>query len=121
MRSEVYLIILASLVLETLPAHAGDCVVNGPAPRLDSQPVEWTFVIASGQSCIRGLRSGAMQLDSVYLSSPAKAGEATVQGYSFTYRAPRDFKGEDSFSVTMSGANRRIRGSSIIQVNVFVR
>jgi len=121
MRAGSYPVVLVWILCGMLGARAGDCIVNGLPPRLDSQPVEWTFVIASGQSCVRGLRSGAMTLDSVSIGSPAKVGEATVQGYSFTYKAPRDFKGEDSFSVKMSGANRRIRGSSIIQVNVSIR
>jgi hypothetical protein len=121
MRPAAYLFALAWCSFGASGAEAGDCVVNGSPPRLDSQPVEWTFTIASGQSCIRGLRSSAMILDNVSISSPAKAGEATVQGYSFSYKAPRDFKGEDSFAVTMVGTNRRIRGSSVIQVHVSVR
>ena len=116
-----YPIAIAGLLLGMVSVKAGTCTVQGPQPLLDSRPVEWAFEIASGQSCVRGLRSGAMLLDSVSISAPAKVGEATVQGYSFTYRAPRNFKGEDSFSVTMVGANRRIRGNSIIQVNVSVR
>ena len=113
--------VLALLLLGAPCAQAGYCIVDGPQPRLDSQPVEWKFTIASGDSCIRGLRSGAMQLDSVSVSSPAKVGQATVQGYSFSYQAPRGFKGEDDFSVTMTGTNYRIRGSSVIQVHVSVR
>ena len=102
-------------------AKAGDCVPAGPPAKLDFESVDWTIVIASGQTCLRGLRSGAMILESVAVSAPAKFGEATVQGYGFSYRAPRDFKGEDSFSVTMSGTNRGIRGNSIIRVQVSVR
>ena len=112
---------VAWLLLGMFGAQAGGCIIDGPPPRLDSQPVEWTFTIASGQSCTRGLRSGAMTLDSVSIVLPAKVGEVTAQGYSFSYKAPRDFKGEDSFSVTMIGTNRRIRGSSTIQVHVSVR
>ena len=121
MRSAAARFVLAFLLLGTPGAQAGYCIVDGPAPRLDSQPIEWKFTIASGESCIRGLRSGAMQLDSVSISSPAKVGQATVQGYSFSYKAPRGFKGEDAFAVTMTGANYRIRGSSTIQVHVSVR
>ena len=121
MRSAAGRFALALLLLGAPCAEAGYCVVDGPQPRLDSQPVEWKFTIASGESCVRGLRSGAMQLDSVSISTPAKVGQATVQGYSFSYKAPRGFKGEDAFAVTMTGANYRIRGSSIIQVHVSVR
>src|SRR3954467_4936740 len=91
--------VLVSFLLGAPCAQAGYCIVDGPQPRLDSQPVEWKFTIASGESCIRGLRSGAMQLDSVSISAPAKVGQVTVQGYSFSYRAPRGFRGEDEFAV----------------------
>ena len=120
-RAMAYPLVPAWFLLGMLGAQAGGCIIDGPPPRLDSQPVEWAFTIASGQSCIRGLRSGAMTLDSVSIASPAKVGEATAQGYSFSYKAPRDFKGEDSFSVRMVGSNRGIRGSSTIQVYVSVR
>jgi hypothetical protein len=46
-------------------------VVKGPQDLLNSLPVEWSFEIASGQSCVRGLRSGAMTLDTLKISSPA--------------------------------------------------
>ena len=117
----VVCLLLTWLLVGVHLANAGDCVLTGAPAILDSTSVEWTMVIASGQSCLRGLRSGAMTLESVVVSTPAKFGEATVQGYGFSYRAPRDFKGEDSFSVTMSGANRGVHGSSIIRVSVSVR
>ena len=100
---------------------AGECAVTGPRVKLDSQSVDWTLVIASGQSCVRGLRSAAMTLESVSLGSPAQFGEVIVQGYSFVYRARTDFKGEDSFSVVMTGTNKGIRGTSIIRVLVSIR
>ena len=114
-------LLLAWLLVGVLSAKAGDCVPAGPRAQLDSETVDWTIVITSGQTCLRGLRSRAMTLESVVVSAPAKFGETTVQGYGFSYKAPRDFKGEDSFSVTMSGTNRGIRGNSIIRVQVSVR
>ncbi len=114
-------LLLAWFLAGVLSAKAADCFPTGPHPQLDSETVDWTIVITSGQSCLRGLRSRAMTLESVAVSAPAKFGEATVQGYGFSYKAPRDFKGEDSFSVTMSGTNRGIPGNSIIRVQVSVR
>lgn len=102
-------------------AMAGGCAITGPPAKLDSTAIDWTLVIASGQSCVHGLRGGAMMLDSVRISAPAKSGEAAVQGYGFVYRARADFKGEDSFSVVIAGSNRGIRGSSTIRVLVSVR
>lgn len=121
MRFVVRLITLLLFWVGAVRAQAGDCLVEGPSPQLDFRPIEWTFAIAGGQRCLRGLRSGAMVLDSVTIGSPARFGEATTQGYSFAYRAPREFKGEDVFSVVMSGRYRGVRGTSTINVRVLVR
>ena len=102
-------------------AEAGDCVPGGVLPKLSSEIVEWSIVIPNGQRCLRGLRSGAMIIDSVTIGAPAKIGQATVQGYGFSYEAPRDFRGEDSFSVTIVGTNRGVRGDSTILIHVSVR
>jgi hypothetical protein len=114
-------LLVTSLVVGAQSAKAGDCVPAGPPAKLDSESVNWTIVIASGQTCLRGLRSGTMILESVAISAPAKFGEAMVHGYGFSYVAPRDFKGEDSFSVTLVGTNRGFRGNSIILVHVSVQ
>ena len=111
----------AAALAGAAPAQAGDCLVEGPSPHLDSQPVDWTFAIAGGQRCLRGVRSGAMLLDSVAIGSPARFGEATAQGYGFAYKAPQGFKGEDVFSVVMSGRYRGVRGTSTINVRVMVQ
>ncbi len=102
-------------------AGAADCTVNGPRPHLDGTAVDWTLVIASGQSCIRGLRSGSMVLDGVRISTAARAGEARVEGYGFVYKAPPGFTGDDSFSVTLSGKEIGIGGVSTVNVHVSVR
>lgn len=109
------------LALGTQLAHAGDCIPGGSPPKLNSETVEWTIMIPSGRSCLRGLRSGAMIIDSVTIGAPAKFGQATVKGYAFSYNAPYDFKGDDSFSVTIVGANRGVRGNSTLQVHVTVQ
>lgn len=103
------------------PARAWDCIVSGAQPKLDGQTVDWKMEVAAGQRCLRGVRSGAMLLDTVKIESPAKTGFATTQGYSFAYAAPARFKGEDSFTVAMSGTYRGTRGTSVIRVNVTVR
>ena len=58
------------LVFGAQSAKAGDCVPAGPPAKLDSESVDWTIVIASGQTCLRGFRSGAMILESVAISAP---------------------------------------------------
>jgi hypothetical protein len=114
-------VLMAWIVLGVHPAMAAVCVIAGPPATMERDNVEWTMSIASGQSCVRGLRLGTMTLDEVSIDSPAKSGEVTVQGYSFTYKAKDGFKGEDSFSVKISGANRRVRGATTISVRVTVR
>src|SRR4051812_4359935 len=89
-------LLTACCLLGASAAHAGGCVIaaSGPPARLlAAETIDWTFVIASGQSCVRGLRSGAMLIESVSLVAPAKIGAAAVAGYGFTYRAPADYKG----------------------------
>jgi hypothetical protein len=113
--------LVMALLTQLHPAAAADCAIIGPPARLDAETVDWTLVIGSGQSCLRGLRSSGMLLDSVTIGAPPKVGVATVQGYGFSYRAPTGAKGEDAFSVTMAGSNRGIRGASTIRVRVLVR
>ena len=72
-------LLMTWLVVVTQSAKAGDCVPAGPPPKLDNESVYWSIVIASGQTCLRGLRSGTMIIESVAISAPAKSGEATVQ------------------------------------------
>jgi hypothetical protein len=114
-------LLLTCLVVGAQSAKAGDCVPAGPLAKLNFETLNWTIVTLGGQTCLRGLRSGAMIIDSVTISAPAKFGKAMVQGYGFSYEAPRDFKGEDSFSVTVVGTNRGIRGNSTIVVHVSVQ
>jgi hypothetical protein len=109
------------LIVGTQSANAGDCIPGGPFPTLNSESVDWNIVIPSGRTCLHGLRTGAMLIKSVAISAPAKFGEAIVQGYGFSYEAPPDFKGEDSFAVTLVGTNRGISGNSIIRVHVSVQ
>lgn len=102
-------------------AVADDCLVSGPRPSLEAESIDWQLVIASGQRCVRGLRANTMVLDNVRISTPAQFGQATAAGYGFVYRAPAEFKGEDSFAVTLAGVERGIRGATTVRVRVTVR
>jgi|SRR5579871_871385 len=120
MRRAVF-VIISWMVLWSPGAAWADCVVTGPRPQFDVETIQWTLVIASGQSCVRGLRSGAMVVRDLRISAPAQVGEVTAAGYGFVYKAPRDFRGDDSFSVSMSGVYNGIPGSTTVQVHVSVR
>src|SRR5579862_3102753 len=60
------------LVVGAQSARAGDCVPAGPPAKLNSETVDWTIDIVSGQTCLRGLRTSAMILESVAISAPAR-------------------------------------------------
>ncbi|AMN43774.1 hypothetical protein [Rhodoplanes sp. Z2-YC6860] len=113
--------VLFGLLLGLQPSLAGDCIISGPAPRLDSQSIEWTMGIGRGQQCIRGLRSAAMLINRVEIESPAKHGQVKVQGYAFSYEAPTGFTGEDFFSVLLDGSFRGVPGHTLIKVQVNIR
>jgi hypothetical protein len=120
MRFVAYLFCIGVVVAADSVAADG-CLVTGPRARLDSESVDWQLVIASGQRCVRGLRSSTMILHNVSISDPAQNGEATAEGYGFVYKARPNFKGEDAFAVTMTGVERGIRGTTIVRVRVSVR
>ena len=76
--------------------------------------------IASGHTCIRGLRSGAVSSSTVELISPPQSGQVTVLGPGFSYKAKADFQGPDAFTLRVSGTLMRTRGTSEIRVIVDV-
>ena len=114
-------ITLALLLLFGGAASADPCVFSsGPEFQLKSDTVEWAMKIASGQTCIRGLRSGAVSSITVELISPPQSGKVTVLGPGFSYNAKADYQGPDTFTLRVSGTLRRVRGTSEILVIVDV-
>ena len=78
-------ITLAFLLLFGGPALANSCVFSRtPGFQLKSDTVEWAMKIASGHTCVRGLRSGAMSSSTVELISRPQSGQVTVLGPGFS-------------------------------------
>ena len=102
------------------PASAGECIRRPDRFELRSDTAHWSITIGVSGECLQGLRGRAMLLDSVTLVEPPKTGFVTISGPSFRYRAPAT-AGSDSFKLEVSGEDRRIRGKSIIQVEVVAR
>jgi hypothetical protein len=115
-----FFVVLIAFLSLSAPAHAMECVVNGPRYRLTSDVVNWSMKISNGQSCIRGLRFNNVAIESLHLVSPPQTGQVTLRGPSFTYSAKSDYEGEDSFTVAVSGTINRSRGSSTIRIIVSV-
>jgi hypothetical protein len=121
------LLALLLLVLTGAPAAAtGSCTVSGPRYRLASDTVEWSMRVIGRQNCGRdfslskALSSAPdkLKIDSVRLDSLPQSGHAAAEGSEFSYSAGADFRGGDSFIVTVSGKINGIQGSSTIRISV---
>jgi hypothetical protein len=97
------------------------CLVFGPPYQLASDMVEWRMVVGRGQGCIRGVRTAFVTLDSIRLAAPPQAGRIKLEGPGFLYQADSEFRGEDSFTMVVSGKLSNVSGSSTIRVLVSVR
>jgi len=97
------------------------CRLYGPSYQLASDTVEWSMTIGSGQTCIRGLRSAFATLDNVKLVVPPKIGQIKLQGPGFIYHVDPGVRGQDSFEILVTGKLNKIKGNSVIHVNVSVR
>jgi hypothetical protein len=120
-----FLGIVAAILTTTTVVFAQDpgteCPLYGPTYRLQSDTVVWRMTLASGQSCIRGLRSAFSTLDNIKLITAPTAGNITLEGPGFVYKTDSDFRGNDTFVFSVSGKSYGLSGSSIIQVSVAVR
>jgi hypothetical protein len=103
------------------PPSAETCqLANAPRFQLNSDAVEWTIQIVSGQRCLRGLNHGVIRIDAVKLTSLPQSGQVTVKGPGFSYQANSNFEGRDAFILQVSGTSVRTRGTSDINVAVSV-
>lgn len=113
---------LAMLVLgpATTSALAGNCLSRNEGFELSSDTVHWTFSIRGGTDCLQGLRGRAMLIDEVKIVEPPAAGTLTIAGPAFFYRAPASGS-SDRFKLQVAGQNNRMRGTSVIVVDVSVK
>ena len=86
---------LAIMLGDIRGAAAQACVIQTPRYSLKADTVDWTIKIASGKSCVRGVRFGNVQLESVKLVSPPKSGHVTVEGPGFRYTSKAKYNGSD--------------------------
>ena len=113
-------ITLALWLVGEREALAQTCVISGPRYMLIAETVQWSMEIKSGHRCVRGIRFRDVEFDRLTLVSPPQSGHVTIQGPAFTYVAKADFDGKESFTLTVSGAVSKRRGSSTILVTVSV-
>ena len=102
-------------------AEAGECISRPARFELSSDTVHWNFDVRSGGECLQGLRGKTMLLDEVTLIKPPSAGTVTIAGPSFRNNVPAGAPTSDTFTLEVSGENRRQRGTSVIIVDVNAR
>jgi hypothetical protein len=115
---------MAAVLLANLSISAGaspTCLSDQQPYALTDDIVNYTMTIAPGGECIQGLRWSYMQIEFVSILGAPKNGKAVVVGSGFRYFANPEFKGADSFTVVVSGKNRKTPGNSILQIEVKAR
>ena len=103
-------------------ASAAPNCLRDPQPyALTEDTVSWSMTIAPGAECIQGLRWSYMQIERVSLSTGPSNGKVVLVGPGFRYFADPAFRGSDTFTVAVSGKNRKASGNSILKIQVDAR
>lgn len=113
--------LFCALALWPYETSAQTCVTQAPRYALTSDTVDWSIQVATGQSCVRGLRWGNVVLERVALTTSPKFGNVQLVGPGFRYTANGGFHGDDSFIVEVRGFAGKVRGTSTIRVAVSVK
>jgi hypothetical protein len=116
-------VVAGSLLISPFAAHAhSPCQLTrlSPSYTMSSDTIEWSMIIRTGESCVRGIRYGAAIVDEVKLVTTPQFGQVTLQGTAFYYQAAPEFHGADAFALSVSGKVNQIPGSSTIRVLVSI-
>jgi hypothetical protein len=114
---------LLGFVLAWSPTSAlagGNCLLHPDAFRLQSDTVHWSVKIESGGECIQGLRWSTIMIENISIIDQPKLGRLLLQGPSFRYFSNPGAQGTDSFKLSISGTSVRLKGTSLIEVDVTV-
>ncbi len=115
---------IAAVLLAALNASAmatPNCLRDEQPYGLTDDVVHWTMTIVPGGECIQGLRWSYMQIEQVSIATAPKNGKVVLVGPGFRYFADPGFQGSDSFTVAVSGKNRKTPGNSVLQIEVKAR
>jgi hypothetical protein len=116
------LLVLTSFIAATCgPTLAQECRLapRSRAYNFASDSLVWTFTIAAGSSCVRGIRYNDTIISNVEILDPPSTGKLTVNMNSFLYTAG-PIAGVDAFAFQISGTRLGIQGSSTIRVKVLI-
>jgi hypothetical protein len=108
------------LAWSATPALGANCLLHPDAFRLQSDTVHWSVKIESGGECIQGLRWSTITIEDISIVDEPKLGRLSLQGPSFRYFSNPGAQGTDSFKLSISGTSLRLKGTSLIEVDVSV-
>jgi hypothetical protein len=101
-------------------AFAQSCRIDSSRYKLTVDTVSWSMKIMPGRTCFGGVRFGNVNIESVKLISPPRAGQIVLRGSGFSYTAKADFHGKDSFILAVFGAINKRRGNSTVHISVSI-
>jgi hypothetical protein len=111
--------IAISFVLNASASASPTCVSQDKQPfELAGDTIQWAMTIAPGADCIQGVRWSYMQIYDVSVVTAPKNGKVVMEGIGFRYYADPEFKGADSFTLAVTGMNKKNPGRSYVQIDV---
>ena len=102
------------------PARAAECRVTGHPSAFGVDMVAF-FAVKSGETCNFPIRIPGMMTASGVAQKPAPGTLRQVNITTFTYSAPRGYKGSDTFAIYGSGKGPYGSGRSGITVNTTIQ
>lgn len=114
--------ILAIIALGMVPisARAAECRVTGQPSAFGVDMVAF-FGVRSGETCNFPIRIPGMMKSSGIAQKPERGALRQVNITTFTYTAPRGYKGSDTFAIYGSGEGPYGSGRSVITVNATIQ
>jgi hypothetical protein len=110
--------IVLPLLLNAPVSASPSCLPDKQPFELAGDTIHWTMTIAPGADCIQGLRWSYMQIYDVSVVHAPKNGKIVMVGIGFRYFADPGFKGPDSFTLAVTGMNKKDPGRSYVQIEV---
>ena len=114
-----FVLIVIALGAAADPARAADCRVTGQPSAFGVDMVAF-FAVKSGETCKFPIRIPGMMTASGIAQKPAQGTLRQVNITTFTYTAPRGYKGSDTFAIHGSGQGPYGSGRSVITVNATI-
>jgi hypothetical protein len=115
----IFAFVLAFPVVKAI--GGGTCLLNPEPFRLQSDTIRWSIKMNSGGEYIQGLRWSTTMIDSISIVEQPKLGRLLVQGPSFRYFSNPGERGTDSFKLSITGTSLRMKGVSLIEVDVAIQ